>query len=152
MFSAINQLLKDFIEGDSNKSKPAISLEVACTVLLFEVIKADGIIKDEEHQKILDLTRQQFQLSAEEVKQITEQALEESNNAIDFFQFTKKINQHYSIEQRIEIVNKLWKIAYADGELSPIEEHTIRRIADLLHLKHSEFISTKPLLDHLSPS
>ncbi len=37
----------------------------------------------------------------------------------------------------------LWKVAYADGELASIEEHIIRKIADLLHLRHSEYIQTK---------
>jgi uncharacterized tellurite resistance protein B-like protein len=64
-------------------------------------------------------------------------------SATDFFQFTSKINENYSLEQRIKMLELLWQVAYADGELASIEEHIIRKIADLLHLRHSEFIQTK---------
>ena len=80
----------------------------------------------------------------EEVKQIIDQALIQSEQATDFYQYTSKINQHFSIDQRITIVKQLWKMAYADGELASIEEHIIRKIADLLHLRHNEYIETKP--------
>ena len=66
-----------------------------------------------------------------------------SENANDFYQFTSKLNQHYSLDDRIKIVTLLWQVAYADGELASIEEHIIRKIADLLHLRHSEYIATK---------
>jgi uncharacterized tellurite resistance protein B-like protein len=35
-------------------------------------------------------------------------------------------------------------MAYADGELASIEEHVIRKIGDLLQLRHAEYIQTKP--------
>ena len=52
-------------------------------------------------------------------------------------------DRYYSLDERIKIVTLLWKVAYADGELANIEEHIIRKIADLLHLRHSEYIATK---------
>ena len=45
----------------------------------------------------------------------------------------------------MNMVRLLWKIAYADGELAAIEEHIIRKIADLLYLRQSEYIQTKPI-------
>ena len=90
------------------------------------------------------IVKEQFNLNEEEVKEVIDQALIQSEQATDFYQYTSKINQHFSIEQRITIVKHLWNMAYADGELASIEEHIIRKIADLLHLRHAEYIQTKP--------
>jgi uncharacterized tellurite resistance protein B-like protein len=87
---------------------------------------------------------EQFNLNEEEVKQVIDEALMQSEQATDFYRYTSKINQHFSIEQRITMVEHLWKMAYADGELASIEEHVIRKIGDLLQLRHAEYIQTKP--------
>jgi uncharacterized tellurite resistance protein B-like protein len=104
---------------------------------------ADGQLDSAEQQKLNDIISSQFQLTPAEVTEIVKHALVLCENATDFYQFTSKINQHYSLEQRIKMLTLLWQVAYADGELASIEEHIIRKIADLLHLRHSEYIETK---------
>jgi len=119
------------------------SLETACAVLLCEVMKSDGLMADAEQQHLATVLSTEFSLTAMEVDDIIENAIHLSENANDFYQFTSILNQHYSTEQRVTIVELLWQLAFADGELSSIEEHTIRKIADLLHLRQSEYIDTK---------
>ncbi|TPH12209.1 TerB family tellurite resistance protein [Litorilituus lipolyticus] len=137
--------LKDFFSSLDNKeqSNTIISTELACAVLFCEVMRADNHYTIEEQTKLTHLLQNQFSLSDTEVTDIIEQAIQLSENANDFFQFTSQLNQHLSLDERIHIVSLLWQIAYADGELASIEEHIIRRIADLLHLRHSEYIATK---------
>lgn len=139
--------LKEFftlLDGDkTTTNRGEISLEIACAVLLCEVMRADGVFTEQEQEKLKLLLNKQFSLSADEVLTILEQALILSENASDFYQFTSKINQYYSIEEKIKIVTLLWQVAYADGELANIEEHIIRKISDLLHLRHTEYIATK---------
>ena len=96
-----------------------------------------------EKTKLNDIISSQFQLTDIEVTEIIQHALLLCENATDFYQFTSKINENYSLEQRIKMLELLWQVAYADGELASIEEHIIRKIADLLHLRHSEYIQTK---------
>lgn len=142
MFAKLNALLSLLTE-DNDHSQEEISLEIACAVLLCEVMRADSAFTQAEQEKLKELLMQQFTLKQEEVDDILVQAFRLSENANDFYQFTSKLNQHYSLEQRIKIVTLLWQVAYADGELASIEEHIIRKIADLLHLRHSEYIATK---------
>ncbi len=144
MLAKISKFFQDLNDVNNSETATAVSLEIACSVLLCEVMRADGHLSNTEQATLKKVIAEQFSLNQAEVADIIEQALEHSDHATDFFQFTSLINSHYSIEQRIEIVKLLWKIAYADGELSSVEEHTIRRIGDLLHLRHSEYISTKP--------
>jgi len=119
------------------------SLETACAVLLCEVMKSDGLMAASEQQHMATVLIKEFALTPIEVDDIIENAIYLSENASDFYQFTSILNKHYSVEQRVTMVELLWQLAFADGELSSIEEHTIRKVADLLHLRQSEFIATK---------
>jgi uncharacterized tellurite resistance protein B-like protein len=142
MLLKISAFFQSLAEPADNKTQ-AISLEIACSVLLCEVMLADGQLDSAEQEQLNQILSRQFQLSTEEVQEIIKHALLLCENATDFFQFTSKINQSYSLEQRIKMVELLWQVAYADGELASIEEHIIRKIADLLGLRHSEYIQTK---------
>ena len=144
MLSKINRFFQSLLEEQS-QTPDAVSLEIACAVLLCEVMKADGHLDRQEQDKLKRLLMAQFTIAAEEVDSIIEKALYLSEHATDFYQFTSTLNQQYKIEQRVKIVELLWQLAYADGELASIEEHIIRKIADLLHLRHNEYIQTKTL-------
>lgn len=121
----------------------SLSVEMACTVLLCEVMKADGHLDDQEQQILTAIISAQFSLSPDEVRELIDQAIELSEHAIDFHQFTSKINSHYSPKEKGHIVKLLWQLAMADGKVASIEEHIIRRIADLLHLSHAQYIEAK---------
>jgi len=138
-----NELIEDFQKTTEQQQNTELSLEICCAVLLCEVMRADSVFTEEEQDALSAILTHQFKLTAMEVTDILEKAFELSENASDFYQFTSKINQYYSLDERIKIVTLLWKVAYADGELASIEEHIIRKIADLLHLRHSEYIATK---------
>lgn len=142
MLSKISAFFQSLAETE-NSQENEISLEIACSVLLCEVMLADGQLDDTEKAKLNDIISIQFQLTDIEVAEIIQHALLLCENATDFYQFTSKINESYSLEQRIKMLELLWQVAYADGELASIEEHIIRKIADLLHLRHSEYIQTK---------
>jgi len=142
MLSKISAFFQS-LAAENSQQVNEVSLEIACSVLLCEVMLADGQLDHAEQQKLNEILTQQFQLSSDEVQEVIKHALALCENATDFYQFTSKINENYRLEQRIKMLDLLWKVAYADGELASIEEHIIRKIADLLHLRHSEYIETK---------
>jgi len=143
MIEKISAFFKKISEANSVQQDDELTIEIACAVLLCEVVRADGNFDKQEELKLSSLLERQFSLEKDEVKSIVNKALLLSEHATDFYQFTSKLNQYYSIDERIKIVELLWVLAYADGELASIEEHIIRKIADLLHLRHSEYIQTK---------
>jgi len=125
------------LEQDEN------SLQLACAVLLAEVMRADGNSDSNERNAIIKQLSQHFKLTDNELNEILTHAEQLTEQATDFYQFTSKINSNYSIADKIKIVEMLWHVAIADGEISAIEHHTIRKIADLLHLRHNEYIQSK---------
>jgi uncharacterized tellurite resistance protein B-like protein len=143
MLNKINAFFNSLLDVNESAEQHHISIEISCAVLLCEVMRADSVFTEKEQSELSTILTKQFDLTDKEVSAILKQAFELSENANDFYQFTSKLNQHYSLDERIKIVTLLWQVAYADGNLASIEEHIIRKIADLLHLRHSEYIATK---------
>ncbi len=119
------------------------SVRLAMASLMVEVAESDYHDAPEEHESLLNIVKNSFNLTDTETDEIVALAREEHADSIDYFQFTSLINQHYSAAQRIELIEKLWQIAFADHKLDKHEEHVIRRIADLIHVAHSDFMKTK---------
>jgi len=143
MLNRISDFFNTLLNTEDDTAECHLSIEIACAVLLCEVMRADNVFTESEQDELGNILVTQFNLTKQEVITILEQAFELSENANDFYQFTSRLNQHYSLDERIKIVTLLWQVAYADGELASIEEHIIRKISDLLHLRHSEYIATK---------
>ena len=87
MLSKINAFFQSLGEEGQQQSNE-ISLEIACSVLLCEVMLADGQLDDAEQKKLTDIISEQFQLSNEEVQDIIKHSLALCENATDFYQFT----------------------------------------------------------------
>jgi uncharacterized tellurite resistance protein B-like protein len=84
-----------------------------------------------------------FNSTESEVEELMNNAASTLDGAIDYFQFSKQINEHCNAAQRIEIIELLWRLAYADGEIDPQEELVIRKVAGLLYVTHVDFIAAK---------
>ena len=63
--------------------------------------------------------------------------------AVSLYEFTAVINDQFDREQKIDLVEMLWRVAYADQELDQYEEYFVRKIADLLHVSHKDYIQAK---------
>ena len=119
------------------------SLRLATAALLVEMSRQDEMIHDNERRAIEDALRDRFDLSQEEVDELYAMAEAEVREAIDYYQFTSLIKEHFSMEQKERVVELLWQVAIADGHIDRYEEHMVRRIAELLYLPHSAFIRAK---------
>jgi uncharacterized tellurite resistance protein B-like protein len=66
-----------------------------------------------------------------------------SRSAVSLYEFTEVVDKAFSAEQKKRVVELLWLVAFADGHKDAHEEHLVRRIASLLHVKHPDFIDAK---------
>lgn len=121
----------------------AHALRLAVGALLLEVVRLDGEVRAEEREAVETAVLGHFDLGAEEAGELLRLAEDERRDATDYFQFTSLINRHYSPQRKIELIERLWSIAYADATLHPYEEHLVRKIADLLYVAHNDFIAAK---------
>jgi uncharacterized tellurite resistance protein B-like protein len=118
-------------------------LRLAVAVLLLEVGESDYQDHPAERAAIIEAVKNHFNLEHDEADALIELAETERVGATDYFQFTSLINRSYDLEQKKRVLEVLWKVAFADDELHKYEEHLIRRLAELLHLPHRDFIAAK---------
>ena len=117
--------------------------QLATAALLIEVMVIDGNLAEDELQSISATLAQMLELSSEQVDELVLLSRDEVADATSLYQFTKEINAHFSHEKKLNLMTAMWHVAFADGHLDKHEEGIIRRVADLLHLRHSEFIQCK---------
>ena len=117
---------------------------VATAALLVEVMRADYEVRTEERDAVLRALGAAFgDLSPEETRNLLARAEERADDATSLYEFTRHINRQLDHKQKAHVVELLWRVAYADGDLDKYEEHLVRRIADLIHVPHSVFIRMK---------
>jgi uncharacterized tellurite resistance protein B-like protein len=131
------------VRPQDSAADPGRALQIACAALLIEMTRADHKITDVEVESLKRILRQHFSLQAGEEDKLIELAEQERDNATDYYQFTSLINQHYSQQQKRQLVTRLWQLANADDHIDKFEEHLVRKLADLLHVPHAAFIRSK---------
>jgi len=143
MLNQLNQFLNNLIPQAAADSRPEHTLHLATAVLLIEVMQADAESTAEEQATILHILKQRFRLPDAEVAQLAALGHSKSKAANDLHQFTSLINRELELHDKIKIVEYLWQVAYADGKISAHENHLMRRLADLLHISHGDYIAAK---------
>lgn len=118
-------------------------VRLATAALFMEVMQVDADTADKERQRVTDLLRKRFELSDGETAELMSLSEAEAKEATDYFQFTSMINRVFTAEQKLDVVEHLWQVAFADGILDKHEELAIRKIAELLYVPHSAFIAAK---------
>ncbi len=119
------------------------TVELATAALIAETMRIDGEIGDAERSVALDAICGKLGLSPQESSELLDAARDEVRQASDYFQFTSLINRHFTQEQKVRVIELMWRVAWADGRIDDHELHLIRRIADLLHVPHPDFIAAK---------
>ena len=131
---------KNVLKPEAETSSPD---QLATAALLIEVMVIDGDLDDQEMQAIAGTLSNMLDLTEEQIDQLIELSKEEVAEATSLYQFTKEINEHFDIEKKLSLMTAMWRVAFADGHLDKYEENIIRRVADLLHIRHSEYIRCK---------
>lgn len=126
------------IEEESKDS----SIQKSICSLMIEVAYADNQLDDSE-LKVMANSLSKLDIEKEEIQEIVDATLAKSKESISFYEHTRILNDQLDYDQKKEVLNSVWAIAFADGEMDKHEEHLIRRIADLLYLNHKDFINAK---------
>lgn len=142
MMGRLQNLLSGLLKGEV-VDHPESALQLACTVLMYEVLRADMQAHERELEKIRAHVQCAFDLDLDATAQLMEKAKATSEEAISLHELIRAINDQYAAEDKKQLIKMLWDIAYADGELDPYEEHMIRKLADWLYVPHRAFIQTK---------
>jgi len=119
------------------------ALQRAAAALCIEMSRADRQVVDAEQISIGTALRECFDLADEEIDALLALAETDADEAVSLFEFTTILNQHFEHAQKVRFVEQLWRVAYADGTLEKHEAHLVKKVSDLLHLRHREYIGAK---------
>lgn len=125
---------------------PQIRRPLAMAVLLAETARADFDDQAVERATIRDVLVRGLSLTPEEATQLIDEGFAESRDAVSLHGFLDTLNAELDPEGKRELLQWLWRVAYADGRLDPQEEARIRQLADLLFMSHADFVRTRLLV------
>jgi uncharacterized tellurite resistance protein B-like protein len=129
--------LVDFLSGEgapAKEAKEADEMQLAVAALLIEAAQMDSTFSADERATIERLLAEKFNLSGAEVASVFDEAQRKVTYSAQYYPFTSVICRDMTIEQRTEIIEMLWRVAYADGVLDPHEDMLLRQIAGLIHV------------------
>lgn len=118
-------------------------LNLAAAALLVETARSDFTQDESEQAAFAPLLRRALDLSEEEVHAIIQAAEDRVDEATSLYEFTRVINDYGSPEQKRELIEAMWMVAYVDGNLDTYEEHLIRKAAELIYVPHTDYIAAK---------
>ena len=128
--------------GESEEERQQ-RIRLSAAALLIETARADFTQGADEQAVLETLLCNSLGLTKSSVQELVAQASEQLDTSTSLYEFTRVINDHYSAQQKLELVGAMWKVAYADGDLDKYEEHLIRQVAELTYVPHADYIRAK---------
>ena len=130
-------------DSGQEKKEDSHDIRVAACAILLEMANIDGEFSKEEQLSIVSMLKEKYQLSEEYTAELVKSSHKELEGSIDLWQFTNLINQSYSRDEKISIVEMVWQVVYADGKLDKHEDYLVHKLGKLLRLSHKELIDMK---------
>ncbi len=112
-------------------------------MLLLEVAWADQDVTANELLQVKASLMRLYNLPDGAAAELIAEAQAAHSAATSMYPFTPALNDSLSPEERVELITELWRLAYCDAQLDRYEDHEIRKIADLMHVSHADFIKAK---------
>ena len=136
--------LKTFFDEKTEISELKFdSDKIAVVALLISTAKYDGSFDDSEKLEIQKLIENYFSLSSQDTDDLLKAAEEIENQANDLQQFTRSLNEVLNEEEKLAIMELIWKIVMADGIIDSYEKNLVRRLSGLLYLQDKDIVNIK---------
>ncbi len=113
-------------------------LHLAAAALLVEAARMDETVDAEELARIGELVRWRFSLSEEETADLIAEAERVTEDSVQLYRFTRVVRDAFSDDERVQLIEMLWDVACADGEVHDLEASLLRRICGLLNVSDRE--------------
>lgn len=143
MFQAIQQLIRGLKGEETGPEFPADDPRLAAAAILVHIVAVDGVITDSERQTLRRVLASGYDLTEKETEELIQAARAKDEDAVDLYGFTSILKRTLDEEGRLRVVEMMWEMTYADGNLSEFEDNTVWRVAELLGISTRERISVK---------
>lgn len=143
LFSQISDALRDGPTSEDAAGNRQSALRKATAVLMLDVALADKTVDDREVSRIVELVKARFDLASDDATDLVDAARGTAEEMVSLHEFTATLHKHMSEDEKAQIMNLLWEVAYADGELDKHEDALILKIGDLLYVDRVRVMRAK---------
>jgi len=152
MIDMIKRFFGNAITDNEDPGKPNDhDIKVAACALLVEMARIDESFTEQETETILQILMSTYGVSAEHAEALMAEAEKELVESVDLWQFARLINENYSREEKIGIIETLWQVVFVDGKMDKYEDYLMHKMVKLLRLSHKELIDAKLKIIHGNP-
>ena len=146
MLKAVRQFLRDVTNpSDKDDSDKLDDGRLAAAALLVHVSDVDGDFSDDERNKLKSLLADRFSMEGAEAEKLIAKAQEADNEAVDLYAFTSVLKANLDEAGRARIVEMMWEMVFADGQVHEFEDNLVWRVAELLGVSSRERVRMKQL-------
>ena len=142
----ISNLSNEPIKMADQEQKDTEIINNACAALLIETALADKVFNEEEMISMKQTLNKVYKVDEQDIEELINESKKKVSESTSLYEYTRLINDLCDYEDKIRLISNLWSIAFADKHLDKYEEHLIRKISDLLHVSHKDFIQQKLLV------
>jgi uncharacterized tellurite resistance protein B-like protein len=133
MFDALRQFVSDLADGEKHPSRfEDGDYRLAAAALLVHAASIDGTMSDLERQTLHSVVRKYFALDDAAADELISKATALEEQSVDLYHFTSVLNRTLDEAGRRRMIEMMWRVAYADRQVSEFEDNLIWRAADLL--------------------
>jgi uncharacterized tellurite resistance protein B-like protein len=144
MINKIKDLITKFGKEEEIQEESNLTLlNNSCAALLVEIAFADKDFDETEKASLKQSLIETYAIDESVIEEIIRDAEDTVSESTSLYGYTSIVNSEFQYEDKLKLLRNLWKIAYADGYLDKYEEHLLRKISDLIHISHSDYISIK---------
>jgi uncharacterized tellurite resistance protein B-like protein len=144
MLDGLRQFIADIVSPDAQpRAFDEGDYRLAATALLIHVVSLDGEPSVVEKRKLHSLIETRFKLDRGAADQLIALATRAEGDAVDLYHFTSVIMREVNEEGRLRIVEMMWEMVYADGNVTEFEDNVLWRAADLLGISGRDRIELK---------
>ena len=138
MLDRIAALLSGSPRKNGADEKQVSEKQLAAAALLIEVAYMDEDFETVERNRITELISRYFDLDCSDCDALMEEAEKAACNSGQLYEFTRVINDNYSLAERVELMELLWEVVYADGEVHDMETGLLRKIGGLIYVSDKD--------------
>jgi uncharacterized tellurite resistance protein B-like protein len=144
MLDGLRQFIADVVGPNTQaRNFDDTGYRLAATALLIHVVSLDGEPSEVETRKLHSLIESHFGLDRGSADRLIAAATRVEGEAVDLYHFTSVIMREVDQDGRLRIVEMMWELVYADGEVSEFEDNVVWRAADLLGVSSRDRIDLK---------
>jgi uncharacterized tellurite resistance protein B-like protein len=143
MLALIKKILNNTTGQKPKDTVSAQDAQIALCVLLLEAAHIDGECSDEEMEHVVSTLITEYSIPRREIDELIASGHQERKDSVDLFRFTRYMNTNFTKEEKIAVMEAVWRIIHLDAHLEAHEDHFAHKLANLLRLTHSELIDAK---------